>query len=847
MSFLYYFKLICWEKGISSWGPWAGGAVLNFRSRSPNFYPTVPGFVCVVAIGGDIAADFRVGPLVFGFAISGRCVVKSLAEQLAHACQNSRNAFGINRMDAIGHGFLLLPHTSLLRSKQPNTLRKFAEFNYPPLPGLSNRRTVPKCPKRLQMSLGMANFSSIDIPRKGKSNNETRTLKDSFGKPKLQRGASHEGKDLTEAPADSSKHSRDAPVVTLDKSATVGPGMHHKKTSLSWSGKHSGQLVWKELQELVKRDTGPPSWYCYEDAGSRPENAPLFFCLPDIISNGLSLALHQEKLARLFEVRRLHVPVTDESSNEDLISIIEGAVREESSLRKDRPIYLMGEGYGALLAISVAARNPEIDLVLVLVDPATWCDKSSILPPGVDVLDAAPGPVSSSIPFLFSMSIGDPLTIVKAIVDPSLPRLEKSQQFMVALRDVLQVIATASVVLSRDVARRKVNQLQMAAHKAVFDMKNVKADVFVLYSGKPQNQNEAERLRQSIPSGTGRIFKDRRGALLLEDGIELASLIKATHMYRRAKLRNIVTDYVPPTDEEKECFRKAHLNLMKQLFSPVYFHAKGDGSVKRGLPKLTKERPILLVCNHTFVGFDLGVIIGSFMDDQDVFIRALAHPLLTIDQPGELMVDSSLPDLARLLGSVPVSGSNLYKLLAAKETVFLLPGGMREAVKRRGESYKLIWPAKPEFVRTAIRHGAVIIPMAAVGGDEFIKIIADQHQILNLPVIGDQLQRMGDQMPRARSPKEGVPEEGHMLGTVGIPTPPPRMYFIYQKPIYTHELRDSLNDKETVSALYQQVKSEIETGISYLLKKREEDPYQYFVPRVLYEKSWDKQAPTFKP
>lgn len=219
------------------------------------------------------------------FAISGRCVVKSLAEQLAHACQNSRNAFGINRMDAIGHGFLLLPHTSLLRSKQPNTLRKFAEFNYPPLPGLSNRRTVPKCPKRLQMTLGMANFSSIDIPRKGKSNNETRTLKDSFGKPKLQRGASHEGKDLTEAPADSSKHSRDAPVVTLDKSATVGPGMHHKKTSLSWSGKHSGQLVWKELQELVKRDTGPPSWYCYEDAGSRPENAPLFFCLPGMPSS----------------------------------------------------------------------------------------------------------------------------------------------------------------------------------------------------------------------------------------------------------------------------------------------------------------------------------------------------------------------------------------------------------------------------------------------------------------------------------------------------------------------------------------------------------------------------------
>jgi len=47
------------------------------------------------------------------------------------------------------------------------------------------------------------------------------------------------------------------------------------------------------------------------------------------------------------------------------------------------------------------------------------------------------------------------------------------------------------------------------------------------------------------------------------------------------------------------------------------------------------------------------------------------------------MAPSSLPDLARLLGAVPVSGGNLYKLLAAKETVFLLPGGMREAVKRK--------------------------------------------------------------------------------------------------------------------------------------------------------------------
>lgn len=47
-----------------------------------------------------------------------------------------------------------------------------------------------------------------------------------------------------------------------------------------------------------------------------------------------------------------------------------------------------------------------------------------------------------------------------------------------------------------------------------------------------------------------------------EDGIELASLIKACNMYRRAKPRNIVTDYIPPTEEEKESFRKVHLEYV---------------------------------------------------------------------------------------------------------------------------------------------------------------------------------------------------------------------------------------------------------------------------------------------
>jgi len=44
-----------------------------------------------------------------------------------------------------------------------------------------------------------------------------------------------------------------------------------------------------------------------------------------------------------------------------------------------------------------------------------------------------------------------------------------------------RIMQSASVVWSKDIAPRKVNQLQMAARSAVSQMQKVKADVLVLY------------------------------------------------------------------------------------------------------------------------------------------------------------------------------------------------------------------------------------------------------------------------------------------------------------------------------------------------------------------------------
>lgn len=48
---------------------------------------------------------------------------------------------------------------------------------------------------------------------------------------------------------------------------------------------------------------------------------------------------------------------------------VDETVKREAARNPDRAIYLMGESFGAILALAVAARNPEAYLHLVLVNP----------------------------------------------------------------------------------------------------------------------------------------------------------------------------------------------------------------------------------------------------------------------------------------------------------------------------------------------------------------------------------------------------------------------------------------------------------------------------------------------
>ncbi|KAB5520891.1 hypothetical protein DKX38_025210 [Salix brachista] len=71
----------------------------------------------------------------------------------------------------------------------------------------------------------------------------------------------------------------------------------------------------------------------------------------------------------IFDIWCLHIPVKDRTSFLGLVKLVERRVRSENHHSPSKPVYLAGESLGACLALAVAARNPDIDLVLVLVYP----------------------------------------------------------------------------------------------------------------------------------------------------------------------------------------------------------------------------------------------------------------------------------------------------------------------------------------------------------------------------------------------------------------------------------------------------------------------------------------------
>ncbi|XXG84148.1 hypothetical protein AAC387_Pa10g1731 [Persea americana] len=616
-------------------------------------------------------------------------------------------------------------------------------------------------------------------------------------------------------------------------------------------GTHSVADYLDGAREMVRPDGGPPRWFSPVECGSPIEGSPVLLFLPGIDGVGLGLTLHHIALGRVFEVRCMHIPIYDRTPFEGLLKFVEETVRFEHSVSPNKPIYLVGDTFGGCLALAVAARNRTIDLMLVLSNPATSFDKSP-LKTFLPLLDAMPVELHMTVPYLLNLIIGDLVKLGVASVEEELPPSLALDQLSRSLNSMLPYLLGLADIMPKETLVWKLKLLKSAASYANSRLHAVKAEVLILASGKDNllpSMEEAKHLRNSLQNCRVRYFRDNGHTLLLEDGVRLLTVIKGTSMYRRSRKYDYVLDYLPPTRTEFEEFFVKENGWFKRVISPVLLSTLRDGKIVRGLAGVPNEGPVLLVGYHMLLGAELAPLVEEFIREKNILLRGIGHPGVFSEK-----IETSLREMAKLdslvvFGATPVSASNFFRLFSSKSFILLYPGGSREALHRKGEEYKLFWPDQPEFVRMAARFGATIVPFGAVGEDDLADVFLDYNDQMRIPFVRDWINNINGSVGRLRTDLAGEEvADQDLYFPFFMPKVPGRFYYLFGKPIETKERMEMLKNRQNANEVYLQIKSEVEGIISYLLKKREDDPFRSIIRRSIYKATWGSklQVPTFE-
>ncbi|KAL7115188.1 hypothetical protein ACP275_04G170000 [Erythranthe tilingii] len=606
--------------------------------------------------------------------------------------------------------------------------------------------------------------------------------------------------------------------------------LHVKGSSFKSSTKSSSDLSSKNYSDQVKEideDGGPPRWFSPAECGRRSTGSPLLLFLPGIDGDGHGLMLQHERLGEIFDIRCLHIPVMDRTPFPELVKLVQHTVRTEHDRAAKTPIYLVGESFGASLALIVAAHNPHIDLVLILANPATSLSKSLL---------------QSVVPF--SDMIHKHLNAGQ-FQAPGFALLNSFSYLSFSLgMNAGQFQAPAETVLWK---LRMIYEMQsyLDSH-----LHAVKAQTLILNSGKDMllwNNTESERLSRMLKRCDVRSFMDNRNPLFLDETFDLVITIKRVSYYRRGASVDYISDFFPPTPYEVEMMLE-QFRWLDMAVEPVIISTKDSGEVVRDLSGIPSEGPVLLVGNHMLMVMDAILLIFGFWNKENLMIRAMAHPSFfqRLNNGGKLP-DLSLFDVFRLSGAFPVSPTNLYKALSMKSHVLLFPGGLREVLHHKGEEHKMFWPAKQEFVRMAARFGATIVPFGGVGEDDVVQLLLDSNDQMKFPPLKAFIEELTGEAVRLGSDAEGEIGNQIFYYPVLLPKLPGRVYFRFGKPISMEGREDVLTDKEKANEMYLEIQNEVQKCIDYLKENREKDPYRNLLARLAYQgfNGFDSQVPTF--
>ena len=651
-------------------------------------------------------------------------------------------------------------------------------------------------------------------------------------------------------------------------------------TTSTWNNHHH-QLFQEEEEEEDDIDaTSTTRTRRDNNDSAKKKKKPVAIYLPGLDGYGISACLNQfDDLANAFEFWRLTVLPDDRSSFSKVVQTVEEFVLEEF---EGRDVVLIGESCGGVFASAAAWRlqqqetNDPLLKGLVLVNPATSFKESpwEQLVPLLTSLrhletdnelreDRLLTPYSVVGSLLLATTIPD-IGQIRRIGDALLNNLPGPKFGLESLQQILD----ASLAGFREMGfrlppdaleHRVANWLNVGTPHVNSRLSELQVPTLVVVGEEDRllpSAAHADMLLGALPNGE-KLSVRGRGHFVLDENVNLTEAIlysKIDPLYWKDKKKayDSILDWKLPVPELREAIEKT-VKPMRVVHSPVFFSTDARGKRWRGLSKLPVDTdgPLLFVANHQFAGSDMRMFQAELFEERGLFPRGLAHPLLfemSKDRPSELAGRvPGIRDFPQLFnadfmqfGAIKVSPRNYFRLMQSGQDGLLFPGGAKEAMSGRTD-YPLIWPDKIDFVRTAARFNATIIPLSAVGMIDGVNVIAEPQDIMKVPFIGDRLRNLSSNVGPARYDEQvgdepvGIP--------LAVPSLPQRNYFIFGKPISLKDVDPK--DKDACLEAYHMAQSQVRQGIDDLLRAREKDPFKDTPRRLAYERVFGKQAPTF--